>query len=558
MNYKVAYFSMEIMLETDIPTYAGGLGVLAGDILRSCADLHIPACGVSLVYYGHTFSQIIEPDGSQRFEHSEWARLDQLTKLPQTFEILIADTPCKVGVWRYDIVGLDGFVVPVYLMDTNMIGNPSWIQKITENLYATGDYRFMQELLLGIGGVRMLRSLGVTNVGTYHLNEGHAAMVPLALMAERDWSEAKVRPSCVFTTHTPIPEGHDKFSYDLAWHFARPYLPWHIKALIGQNEFSMTHLALNTCHKSFAVSKKHQEVSSRLFPGFSFDYVTNGVHLHSWIHNFIQDFLNAHLPGWLEDPGVLKNAPSLPGDPLWQAHQESKAKLINYVNHHLTAVSTREEREHPNPIDLFDPDTLTISLARRPVAYKRPLLLYRDLDRFARIGRGHLQIIQCGKSHSDDDVSKRFVSEIIAASKRARNSIKIVYLENYSPKIARRLVSGSDVWLNTPMRPLEASGTSGMKAAGNGCLNFSVPDGWWIEGYDLNPQSGFNIGHVDSPNDDAQDADALYTTLETQIMPLYYDRRPEWIDRMKQAITLGAQFNTHRVVKEYLAKAWTN
>ena len=556
-SYRIAYFSMEMMLETDIPTYAGGLGVLAGDILRSCADLHIQAVGVSLVYNSHTFNQVIEADGRQTFTHSEWQRLDQLTKLPQTIDLTIAGTPCRVGVWRYDMVGFDGFVVPVYLLDTNIIGNLPWIRNITQNLYAIGDYRLMQEIVLGIGGVKMLRALGVKNVGTYHMNEGHAALVPLALLAERNWDENSVRSSCVFTTHTPIPEGHDRFPYDMAWHFAGPYIPWHIQKIVGQSDLSMTHLALNMSHKVFAVSKKHQEVSMGLFPGHEFDYVTNGVHHRSWVHNYVQDFLNDHLPGWLEDPGLLQNSMSLPGDQLWLVHQECKAKMINYVNYHLTAVSTPEEREHPNPADQFDTETLTISLARRPVAYKRPLLLYHDLERFARVGAGKLQIIQCGKSHQDDMVSQHFVSEIISFSKKSRHFIKITYLENYSPKIARMLVSGSDLWLNTPIKPLEASGTSGMKAAGNGVLNFSVPDGWWIEGYAKNSQAGFNIGSLDSPNDDQADADSLYSTLESQIMPLYYNNRPEWINRMKQAISLGSHFNTHRVVREYLQKGWS-
>ena len=546
-NPVVAYFSLEMMLESDIPTYAGGLGVLAGDILRSCADLKIPAVGVSLVYSGDTFYQSVSPDGSQNFIKQDWQKLDQLTKLPDVIEIKIANTPVKVGCWRYDIVGLSGFVVPVFLLDTNLAVNPDWVRDITKNLYAVGDYRLMQEILIGFGGIKMLRALGYASIPTYHLNEGHTGLITLALLAENNFQDALVKKSCVFTTHTPIPEGHDKFPYDTAYRLAGDYLPWHIKKIAGENELSLTHLALNLSRKAFAVSAKHREVSGSLFPGYNFDFVTNGVHLRSWVHNHLQDIYNQYLPGWLENPPLLTTHNRLPPTALWSAHLECKRKLVAYVNRHLLP-------GHPE----FDENILTISLARRPVAYKRPLLLYHDLDRLARIGANRLQIVQCGKSHPDDDVSQSFVRQIIEASNKVRDKIKICYLENYSPKIARTLVSGSDVWLNTPDKPLEASGTSGMKAAANGVLNFSVLDGWWIEGYAQNPQSGWAIGTVDSPNNDDADAGALYSILESEIMPMFYPRRADWIKRMQAAITLGAHFSTHRVVKDYLIKAWSS
>ncbi|TSC84547.1 MAG: alpha-glucan phosphorylase [Microgenomates group bacterium Gr01-1014_16] len=545
-NPTVAYFSLEMMLESDIPTYAGGLGVLAGDILRSCADLQIPAVGVSLVYSGDTFYQSVTPDGSQTFLKQDWQKLDQLTKLPDIIEITLADTQVKVGCWRYDIVGLTGFVVPVYLLDTNLTSNPGWIRDITKNLYATGDYRLMQEILIGFGGIKMLSALGFISIPTYHLNEGHTALVTLALLTENNYQDAAVKKRCVFTTHTPIPEGHDKFPYDTAYRLAGNYLPWHIKKLTGETDLSLSHLALNLSRKSFAVSRKHRETSKKLFPAFDFDYITNGIHHRSWTHNHLQDVYNQYLPGWLENPSLLANSYQLKTNDLWQAHTECKRKLVSYVNHHLLP-------DHPE----FNENTLTISLARRPVAYKRPLLLYHDLERLSRIGQGRLQIIQCGKSHPDDDVSQSFVRQIIEASNAVKDKIKICYLENYSPKIARTLVSGSDVWLNTPTKPLEASGTSGMKAAINGVLNFSILDGWWIEGFARNPQSGWAINPAATDNNDDADANSLYTILESEIIPAYYNRRDDWIRRMQAAITLGAHFNSHRVVQEYQAKAWT-
>ncbi len=549
----VAYFSMEMMLETDIPTYAGGLGVLAGDLLRSCADLSVPAVGITLVYSGNTFSQTIHPDGTQSFTETDWQKMDQLIKLPDQITLTIAGTPVKVGCWRYDIVGISGFVVPVYLLDTDFPENPPWVQNITRNLYGGGgDIRLGQEIVLGFGGVAMLRELGYKDISTYHLNEGHCAFVPLALMPEHAYRDAEVRQLCVFTTHTPVPEGHDKFAYDLAYRMCGSLLPWHIKKLATEPSLSMTHLALNLSRVAFAVSQKHQAVSEHLFPGYKFSHITNGVHHRSWTWPHLQNLYTQFFPGWDNDPSLLKFAPKvITDDALWSAHMAAKKDLISYVNSHF---------KNPAPDLMFDNDTLTVSLARRPVAYKRPLLLYHDLERFIRIGVGNLQIIQCGKSHPDDNVSQDFVKQIVSISQKLRGILKITYLENYSPKIARLLVAGSDLWLNTPRRPLEASGTSGMKAALNGVLNLSVLDGWWLEGFALAPQAGFPIGPSDpSPtagsNDDV-DADDLYNQLQNHIIPLYYQHRSYWIARMKQAIALGGHFNTHRAVQEYLKLAW--
>lgn len=560
----VAYFSMEVMMESDIPTYAGGLGVLAGDILRSCADLNVPAVGMSLVYSGDTFDQVIRLDGSQSFIRSDWQKLDQLTKLPTRIELEIAGQTVIVGCWRYDFVGLSGNVVPLYLLDTNMMENPPWVRDFTINLYSSNwDIRICQELVLGIGGVKMLRALGYHDIKTYHLNEGHAAFTTLELLAERNYQDEAVRPSCVFTTHTPVPEGHDKFGYDMAWHYGRKYLPWHIKKLAGEDFLSMTHLAMNLSHKNLAVSQKHQLVSEHILPGYKFGFVTNGVHHRSWTAPTMQNLYDRYLPGWLDNPSLLSSAPQmLPDNLLWDHHQDAKAKLVRVVNQHLTAVSNEYEKSNPLNQELFDTQTLTISLARRPVGYKRPLLLYQDLERFVRIGAGKIQVIQCGKSHPNDDTSQEFVRQIVAFSKRFKDVLRIVFLENYSPKITRILVSGSDVWLNNPKRPLEASGTSGMKAALNGALNFSILDGWWIEGFARDPLAGFSIGPSDNSvnpiNNDSADADDLYNTLEHTIIPLYYDRRPEWINRMKHAIALGAYFNTHRCVQEYQSLAWNS
>lgn len=558
----VAYFSMEIMIESEIPSYAGGLGVLAGDLLRSCADMGVNAAGVSIVYSGNTFDQVINPDGSQTFVETDWRRSDHLKKLATQTEITIQNTKVLVDCWRYDFVGLNGHVVPLYLLDTDLPQNPDWVRNLTKNLYrGGGDVRISQEILLGFGGVAMLKELGYQKIKTYHLNEGHCAFVPLALLGDHDYNDEEVRKLCTFTTHTPVPEGHDKFNYDLAYQFAGDYLPWHIKKLAGEDMLSMTRLALSLSKYSFGVSIKHEKVSQNMFPDFTLHSITNGVYHVNWTSPIMHDLYNKHLAGWMEDPTMLSQAvEKLPSEELWNAHMEDKKDLIDYVNRHLTAVSTHEERAHPSQADLFDPNVLTIALARRPVPYKRPLLLYSDIERLKRIGSGKIQIIQCGKSHPDDATSQGFVKQIIEISKALRADIKICYLENYSPKIARLLVRGCDVWLNTPRRPLEASGTSGMKAALNGVLNFSVLDGWWIEGYEMDHLSGFTIGPNDESvtpsNDDLGDSNDLYQKLETEILPLYYDNREEWINRMKHAITLGSFFNTHRAIEQYIKQAW--
>ncbi len=560
---EVAYFSMEIMLESDIPTYAGGLGVLAGDLLRSCADMGISAVGVTLVYNGNIFSQHIEPDGSQTFRSVDWRKMDQLTKLTDKITVTIRNETVHVGVWRYDVVGLNGSVVPIYLLDTSFDTNSEWAQNISQNLYADqGDLRIAQEIVLGIGGIKMLRKLGYGDIRTYHMNEGHCAFVPLALLEEHGYQDAEVRSLCSFTTHTPIPEGHDTFDYSFAYQYAEKYLPWHIRDIASEEKLHMTKLAMNMSKHSNAVSHKHMRVSQHIFPGFSIGAITNGVHHRTWISPYLQDLYETYIPGVIQDPAKLKKAIDLlPDDALWHVHQKSKHELIAFTNAYIDALSakagaTTESHEY------FDENILTVALARRPVAYKRPLLLYRNVEKLLEIGEGKIQIIQCGKSHPHDQMSQDIVKEVVNVSHTLKGRIRVAYLEDYSPRLSRLLVAGADMWLNTPMQPLEASGTSGMKAALNGLLNFSVPDGWWIEGYRMEPDAGFVIGTeiegLDAEFDDEADALSIYTQLQETIIPMYYENRPEWIRRMKHAIALGAYFNTHRSIREYKKYAWDN
>lgn len=560
---EIAYFSMEMMLETDIPTYSGGLGVLAGDLLRSCADMEINAVGMSLVYSGEVFKQHVSQDGSQTFMEVEWRKMDQLTKLTDRVKLSIHGEDVHVGVWRYDIVGIDEHVVPVFLLDTDLPMNSDWAREITRNLYADrGDLRISQEIVLGIGGVKMLRQLGYGNARTYHMNEGHCAFVPLALHEFYDYKDEPVRQMCTFTTHTPIPEGHDEFDYEFAYRYAEPYLPWHIRDIASKEKLHMTKLAMNMSKVSFGVSEKHGKVSRHIFPGFEIGNITNGVHHRTWISAAMQDLFELHMPGFLHDPGKLKtSADKIPDDELWNSHMLNKQKLVDYVNRHLFEFCKDDKgMEVICDSDYFHPDTLTIAMARRPVPYKRPLLLYHDIEKLLNVAEGKIQIIQCGKSHPHDQNSLDIVKEILSISNQLRGKIRISYLEDYSPRIARLLVAGADLWMNTPMQPLEASGTSGMKAAMNGVLNFSVPDGWWIEGARMSPLAGFTIGEeipgLEASFDNNKDAESIYTQLADTIIPMYYDNRSEWINRMKHAISLGGYFNTHRCIREYKKSAW--
>lgn len=557
---ECAYFSMEVMLESDIPTYAGGLGILAGDLLRSCADMEVPVVGMTLVYNDSTYRQVISHDGTQSYEALVWHKNDQLTKLPHRVEITIENQKVILGVWRYDIVGSGGFVVPVYLLDTDFLDNSEYARNLTQSLYE-GDVRLAQEIILGVGGVKMLRALGYEDVRTFHMNEGHASFVPLGLLPENNYIDENVKKMCVFTTHTPIPEGHDRFDYEYAHKIAGDNLPWHIQKIASEKELHMTILGMSMSKYIFGVSQKHGKVSQNMFPQFKIGAITNGVHHRTWIGTELANIYDKFIPDWFMDPLALSQAvEKIPDEALWRAHQEEKGKLLDHVNNHLTSVSSLEEQKNPSLDERFDINTLTISLARRLVPYKRPLLLYSDIERLVEIGEGKLQIIQCGRANPGDESAQNFVRQIIDISKKLRGKIKVVYLENYSPLLARQLIRGSDVWLNTPRRPLEASGTSGMKAAMNGVLNFSVLDGWWIEGYAKDPLSGFSIGPNDESltpeNNEQKDIDDMYQKLKEEILPLYCNDRKEWILRMKHAITLGAHFNTHRVISEYREKAW--
>lgn len=546
---RVGYFTMEIGLKSEMPTYAGGLGMLAGDIMRSCSDMGVSAACVTMCWQHGYMKQEIHTDGSQTYSDRNWNPEDHMRRVEQTVTVQAEGRDITVGAWEYSLVGLQG-TVPVYFLDTNLECNSPDDRTITKYLYGgDGAMRLKQEVVLGIGGVRMLRALGYDNVGTYHMNEGHAAFLTLELLRERDFNDAAVRPNCAFATHTPVKAGHDVFDYDLAYRVVGDMLPWHIRDLAGNDGLSMTLLAMHLSRYTHGVAKIHGEVSRAMFPGEKIDHITNGIHHLTWASPEMQNLLDRHAPGWRQQPGVLSaiKCDDIPDIEVWEAHQAAKRRLMEEVNKHTLLQ--------------FDADHLTIASARRVVPYKRPELLYNNLERLKEVACGRIQIIHAGNAHPSDQFSQDVIQRMVQRSSSIKDCVKIVFLENYNPDLARLLVSGADVWLNTPTRLHEASGTSGMKACLNGVLNLSTLDGWWIEGYGMDPESGWRIGPLaraaDAETHRAIDAEDLYTQLQYELIPeYYYSDRTRWIRRMKRAIRLVGFFNTNRCVKEYLEKAW--
>lgn len=539
---------MEIGLQSDIPTFAGGLGMLAADIMRSAADTGVSAACMTVCWqYGYLHQELLA-DGTQTYQDITWKPERVLKRRSERVTVRLEGRDIAIGVWQYDICG-EQSTVPVFFLDTNLEENAPQDRDITRHLYG-GDQamRIRQEAVLGIGGVRMLRALGHREIGTFHMNEGHAAFLTLELLRERNWSDEAVKASCAFTTHTPVKAGHDVFGYDLAYRIMGDLLPWHIRNIAGQDALSMTQLALSLSRYTCGVSHIHATVSRAMFPGYPIDAITNGVHAPTWASPEIAAVLDAHCAGWRKDPSVLtETCRSIPDAELWSAHIAGKKRLMNIVS--------RRTGIH------LSPERLTIGSARRVVSYKRPELLYTNLARLVDVGRGKLQIIHAGNAHPSDPFGQDVIRRMIERSHELKDAITIVYLPNYNPELAKFLVQGVDVWLNTPMRLHEASGTSGMKACINGTLNLSTLDGWWAEAYAMDPEAGWRIGPLASSLDDNDtrivDAEDLYTQLQHEVIPEYhYPDRERWIRRMKRSIGLMGYFNTHRCITEYEERAW--
>ena len=547
---RVAYFSMEVALDDNMPTFSGGLGVLAGDTLRSCADLEIPVVAVSLVHRRGYFHQEIRDDW--QFEHdAPWSPDSTLQEVNVRVSVTIEDRAVQLRAWRYDVVGASGHVVPLLFLDTDLDENHIDDRSITDRLYG-GDqrYRLMQEIVLGIGGIRLLHAIGCTGLQTFHLNEGHAALAPLELLRAQGsatgWQFQQVRNRTVFTTHTPVPAGHDRFDRALVDRTLRDFVPRQVLDMLsGADSLNMTHVALNLSHYVNGVALRHREVSSELFPLYEIHQITNGVHARTWTSDAFKVLFDRYIPGWRTDPLMLHNALALPRGDVWDAHHGAKLALLDQV------VKRTGRR--------LRADALTLGFARRATAYKRSDLILSDLSALRAISAKYpLQIVFAGKAHPKDDPGKRGIQAILKALHALGDDVPVVFLPDYNLELAGGLVAGVDVWLNTPLPPLEASGTSGMKAALNGVPSFSVLDGWWREGW-IEGATGWAIGAADRTDDAvADDGRHLYHKLESIIAPLFYENRDRWIDVMRQSIALnGSFFNTHRMVRQYALHAYS-
>lgn len=548
----VAYISMEIAIDSNIPTYSGGLGVLSGDTIRSAADLEIPAVGVCLCYSSGYFYQLFNEFGEQCERSMTWTFEFEFERVPKPIEMMIEDKKMKVSAWRYQVIGQSGHIIPIYLLTTDVQGNEEWMKKLTAALYdSTSRWnRIVQEAILGIGGVRLLESLGYDNIEVFHLNEGHGAFACLELY-NRYKDVEKVREKVAFTTHTPVPAGHDRFEQSLVDKVFVDRMPKEIRKLADdKGTFNMTHFGINLSRYQNGVAKKHGQISNEMFPGHDIDYITNGIHLPFWVSKPIRKILDKKWPNWKAKPELLQNAIEIDDLELFDAHLLNKYNLISYQKSHSW--------------NLLDEELITIGFARRFATYKRAILLFHDIDRLGKIAQGNIQFIFAGKAHPKDQAGKDYIKKIFEAGEYLYDNyeVKVVLMENYNMDLAHMLTSGCDIWLNTPNRYREASGTSGMKASLNGVLNFSVQDGWWLEGYKMNHMAGWAIGPDDSnPNDPGVsndwtiDSNAIYEILENEVIPTYMDH-DNWIYRMKCAIGLAAFFNTHRMVRDYAEKAY--
>ena len=554
-HYEIAYFSMEIELESGIPTYSGGLGVLAGDMLRSAADAGLAMVAVSLVHRKGYFRQKLDANGQQTELDDEWRPEDRLERLDAIVPVILEGREIHVQAWKYAVRG-DGGEVPVILLDARVDGNSPEDAALTDHLYG-GDnrYRLCQEAILGLGGLRMLSTLGLNRIRLYHMNEGHSSLLTLGLLERQMAGPPRqateddikvVRKQCVFTTHTPVPAGHDQFPNSLV----SQVLGGERLTLLNETHccpestLNMTYLALRLSHYVNGVAMKHGEVSSDMFPGYAVHAITNGVHAATWTSPAFQKLFDQHIPEWRGDNLYLRYAIKIATKDIGETHLEAKRAL-------LAKLRDRGAK--------LDEETLTIGFARRAAQYKRMELLFSDLDRLRRIAAqaGPLQIVYGGKAHPKDEAGKASIRAVFQAAAELRGAIEVTYVENYDAEWGGLVTCGVDLWLNTPHRPFEASGTSGMKAAMNGVPSLSILDGWWIEGC-LEGFTGWAIGSEALPDDDQSDEiKSLYDKLEHEIVPMYYGSPQKYLGVMRSAIAMNASFfNTQRMLAQYVANAY--
>jgi glycogen phosphorylase len=550
----IAYLSMEIAVKPEMRSYAGGLGILAGDVARSCADLELPVVFVTLLSRAGYFRQIIDAEGRQREEPDWWQPERWCAPLNAMVAVELERKPVWIRPWLYVHTCPHGHQVPILFLDTDCDQNGEEDRALTHYLYGGDDtYRLKQEIVLGIGGIRILRALGF-DLHTYHLNEGHAALLTLDLLnrwrippeerlaGESAYDVSEVRERCVFTTHTPVEAAQDRFPYDLFERLLPDFVELAaLKQLAGEDRLNMTRLALNLAGYVNGVARRHAETTEHMYPGYRIHAVTNGVHVGTWTHPAFAECYSAHWPHWQHEPEVLVRALQLAEDEVWRCHESAKADLLKEVK---AAAGVA-----------LDPSVMIVSFARRMTGYKRPLLLFEDVDRLVAIAsRQAFQVLLAGKAHPRDGEGKERIRRLNELIGRLRGTMTCVFLPNYDMRMAMTLVAGSDLWLNTPLPPFEASGTSGMKAALNAVLNLSVRDGWWIEAC-IEGVTGWSIGR---DGDAAENhASLLYDQLEKAVLPLYYQDPVRWRVMMKEAIAnIASHFNSQRMMRRYASEAY--
>jgi len=538
---KIAYFSAEIGVSSSLPTYSGGLGVLAGDHIKAAADEGLPMVAITLLYKEGYFKQRLDEEGKQSETYPRFDPEPLLTKLPKKFTLRLRDREVWIQVYQYNYKGIGGHEIPIYFLDTDIEENFDDDRIITLRLYSGDkDHRILQEAILGFGGVRFLESLGYSDIETYHMNEGHCSFLTLELLEKFKGNREEVQKRCHFTTHTPVAAGHDHFARERCEKLLHGLLPEDLElpTLVKNSRYHMTEMGLYFSRSANGVSELHGDVAQDQFPEFKIGYVTNGVYHPYWVGKAWREMFDQRLPGWRKDAKRLLRVDALTDEDLFEAHGSQKHFLLGYAN-------SQTQKALSQPV-------LTIGFARRAASYKRARLIFRDPERLAQIGQGQVQIVFSGKAHPKDDLGKEIIREIVKNANQLFGRVKVTFLENYNMWLGRLITSGVDVWLNTPLRPNEASGTSGMKAALNGIPNLSILDGWWAEGC-RHGENGWAIGNPEAP-DDERDAEDLYRLLEEEILPTYYNRKDQWASLMRESIKTGVDFAAQRMIRDYQEK----
>jgi len=538
---KIAYFSAEIGISAKLPTYSGGLGVLAGDHIKAAADAELPMCAVTLLYKEGYFKQRIDDEGHQTEAYPQFDPNPLLKKLPIKFTLPLRKREVWIQAYEYRHKGLSGHEIPIYFLDTNVEENFHDDQVITMRLYSGDkDHRILQEAILGFGGIKLLDELKYNNIETYHMNEGHASFIIMQLLRKFDGNHEEVRKRCHFTTHTPVPAGHDEFAIDRCERLLDGLLWKEIGEIqsIQNGRLHMTQLGLHFSRSANGVSELHGKVAQDQFPDYKIGHITNGVYHPYWVGKDFRELFDNRLPGWKEDPNRLLNVDAILPEELIKVHQSHKDFLLGYANSQTQMALSN--------------DILTIGFARRAAGYKRAGLIFKDMERLTEIGQGKIQIVFAGKAHPADSHGKNIIYNVIQNAKKLFGTIKIVFLENYNLWLGRLITSGVDVWLNTPRRPNEASGTSGMKAALNGIPNLSILDGWWAEACN-HGENGWAIGNPDVIDDNA-DANHMYEILEKEVIPTFYDDQEKWAKIMMESIITGVEFSAYRMINDYKKK----